>query len=98
MQQDAGERLVDLVVEVAGDAGALLLHAPAARRSGAAPLGLEPLEHAPERELRRSHLLGLGAAVDEAAEVDAGARQVGALHRVDRGARAARIGAGAGTR
>ena len=50
-QQQAGQRLVDLVVEVAGDPGPLLLLRGERGARGAPALGLEPLEHPPEGEL-----------------------------------------------
>ena len=83
MQQEPRERLVDLVVEVAGDPRALVLLRleGGARRPPA--LGLEPLEHAPERDLEPRHLLGLGAPIRRRPEVRPRPREVGALHRVD---------------
>ena len=55
-QQQPGQRLVDLVVEIAGDPGALLGVQRRARR--ASPLGLEALEHLVEGALEAEHLLG----------------------------------------
>ena len=81
-QQQRGQRLVDLVVEVAGDARALLLLRGERGARGPAPLGLEALEHAPEGALEPRHLLGLAAPVGGAAQVGARAGEVGALHLV----------------
>src|SRR6266511_2839386 len=83
VQQHAGQRLVDLVVEVARHPGALLLHRLECRARGTPALRVEPLQHAPERDLEALDLLGLRSTVHQSAEVDAGARQVGLLHRLD---------------
>ena len=56
-QQQAGERLVDLVVQVARDPGALLLLGGERGARGPAALGLEPLEHADERLVQALDLL-----------------------------------------
>ena len=48
-QQDRGQRLVDLVVEVARDALALLLLGAQLQPACAPPLGLDPLEQLRER-------------------------------------------------
>ena len=75
LQQDAGQHLADLVVQVAGDADALGLlrgeHAPAAFL----PLALEPVEHAVEGGNDTPDLV---AAVD--GQTLAGPQQVDRLH------------------
>ena len=66
-QQQAGQRLVDLVVEVAGDPRPLLLLGAQGGRPGAPPLGFEAPHHAQEGELDPLDLLGLADAVDRGA-------------------------------
>ena len=56
-QQHPGQRLVDLVVEVPRDPGALLLLGPQRGGAGAAPLRLQPPHHAQEGELDALDLL-----------------------------------------
>ena len=56
-QQQAGQRLVDLVVEVAGDAGALLLLGLERGARGAPALGLQALEHPREGAVQARDLL-----------------------------------------
>ncbi len=57
-EQQGGQGLVDLVVEVAGDPLALALLGAQGRVRGAAALGLEPFEHRVERALDADDLLG----------------------------------------
>jgi hypothetical protein len=83
VQQEPGERLVHLVVEIAGDPGALVLLGVEGGACRPPALGLEPFEHAPEGDLEARNLLGLGAPVRRSPEVRPGAREVGALHRFD---------------
>ena len=66
-QQEAGQRLVDLVVEVAGDPGPLLLLGVERGARGAAALGLQPLEHRAERALQPLRPPRARRAVDRAA-------------------------------
>jgi hypothetical protein len=84
---------VDLVVEVAGDASALLLLRLQRGGAGAPALGFEPPHHPQEGELDPLHLLGLADAVDRARQQRAGAAEVDLLHLLDqslqRGAAAA---------
>ncbi len=56
-EEQSGERLVDLVVQVAGDPGPLLLLGAQGRVRSAAALGLQPLQHLVERALEADHLL-----------------------------------------
>ena len=81
-QQQPGQRLVDLVVEVARDSRALLLLGVegGARRSPA--LGLEPLEHADEGAVQTGDLLRPGRRL-HVTQVGAGPGEVGALHLID---------------
>ena len=70
-QQQPGQRLVDLVVEVAGDAGPLLLLRLQGGRPGPPPLGFQAAHHPQEGELDPLHLLGLADAVDRARQAAA---------------------------
>ena len=94
-QQQPGQRLVDLVVEVAGDPGALLLLGVERGARGAPALGLEPLEHAAERQVQALDLLGPAAGSARRAGWRPGARGRRAPSR-RRAARAGGSGAGAG--
>ena len=81
-KQQAGKRLVDLIVEVPGDPGPLLLLRREGGVGGAPALRLEPLEHPREGVVQSGDLLRVGGGADRA-QVRARARQVGALHLVD---------------
>ena len=82
-QQQPGQRLVDLVVEVAGDPRPLLLLGLQRRGPGAPPLGFQPSHHPQEGELDPLHLLGLADAVDRGRQQRPGSAQVDLLHLLD---------------
>ena len=79
-QDDRGERLVDLVVQVLGDPLALLLLRAHDGSGSRPPLGLEPVEHPVEGRVQAGHLHRLGAPRVGPAPLG---REVGPLHRVD---------------
>src|SRR5438067_3296277 len=64
-QQDRGQRLVDLVVEVAREPPAVLLLRAQHEPTRPAPLVLDPAQEAPERDRKPLDLLDRGARHDE---------------------------------
>ena len=82
-QQQPGQRLVDLVVQVAGDAGALLLLGAQGGGPGAPALGFEAAQHAQEGELDPLDLLGLADPVDRLRQRRGGPVEVDLLHVLD---------------